>query len=632
MTRVVTLSSVGIRIAISTQVNFAMSMIAAIVVERVGTHPAAFSQLSIARSNSLSPTTIFWAMATNSKKGLFRFYLLFVSLYLALAVASQFTSTILLLDFKPNKIAGEVQRRDIAFGLRIANNSQSPSSQGGNNFWQTTPSTYPRFAELAERPVLAEGISDTGSTLRAYVPFGSEIDRGNLRNYSGVATVQETRVVCVRPNIRLTSVKVNDLETGLVTGSLDFVFTWQNDYPILAPAISDTNLGSCTIGLSEKGTDGVWQTSLCGVSSTLLRGLRRNNRVYGTSEPWSDQYMLLNTTGIVSQWVKYRGTQNGSNWSQSSAQEWTRLTSKDGSASVIATLCFFDKFAQDFRLNIWSNNDSAEPTLSRNNESRAYELEDVRKMLQATNRTLSIDDRHVYHLEPVSDWPSVAASNLYNVRTRYMATSRFDYGLPRSGVLFRGSIEGTEINFAHINVFQQTFQETLNPALAVQALFTVLTLMSYYEYRPGFDASAPAEFVISTSALIPGQWTGFAIVIAIIFLHLIAIVFTTVLFLQQTNTSKLGNAWQAVAQVYSDDTKSVILQSTDMTDGEVKSLWDKQGLGSATMQLEEPSHMGRTQAVFRKNTKAYEMLHHNEHDGSESQFQDNASQSSRNIT
>jgi hypothetical protein len=80
------------------------------------------------------------------------------------------------------------------------------------SFLETTPVRYPAFAEWISNstnttaqhgefaPNSSPGIRDTGTVVRAFLPFKDE-ERRRLIGYHGYATALDTRVVCMRPKI-----------------------------------------------------------------------------------------------------------------------------------------------------------------------------------------------------------------------------------------------------------------------------------------------------------------------------------------------------------------------------------------------------------------------------------------------
>lgn len=62
----------------------------------------------------------------------------------------------------------------------------------GDSYWKTGPTTFPAFAEYS---------MDTGTTIRAFIPFTGADDRSRLRKYKGKMVVWDARVVCQKPGI-----------------------------------------------------------------------------------------------------------------------------------------------------------------------------------------------------------------------------------------------------------------------------------------------------------------------------------------------------------------------------------------------------------------------------------------------
>ena len=66
------------------------------------------------------------------------------------------------------------------------------------------PPFYPTFAKYHEVPSDApEDKSDTGLTLRAFIPVPGQEARSSIRTFSGLATVLSSCVQCLRPQLTL---------------------------------------------------------------------------------------------------------------------------------------------------------------------------------------------------------------------------------------------------------------------------------------------------------------------------------------------------------------------------------------------------------------------------------------------
>lgn len=76
------------------------------------------------------------------------------------------------------------------------------------------PNGYPTFADWSKEHTLGDGISDTGSTLRAFLLLQTPCERSRLHCYQGMATVFDSRVACMPPNFRRVAVDKAGKEFG----------------------------------------------------------------------------------------------------------------------------------------------------------------------------------------------------------------------------------------------------------------------------------------------------------------------------------------------------------------------------------------------------------------------------------
>ncbi|KAI0544799.1 hypothetical protein F4679DRAFT_563568 [Xylaria curta] len=201
----VTLSSIFIRTAVTTQATTIVAMLAALALEssscggvRLRDAPA----MSVARySNSgpLSALLLFWSALKcrcNWPLGL-------ILLATSTSVASQFTSTFLLKDLANGPIVNLPQSMYNAIGFGFDTwyeNNMTVLLKQGRNYWASPPASFPSFAEWSEDPKEElDSVEDTGPSLRAFLPIVSPETRTSLQTYDGMADVFDTRVFCSRP-------------------------------------------------------------------------------------------------------------------------------------------------------------------------------------------------------------------------------------------------------------------------------------------------------------------------------------------------------------------------------------------------------------------------------------------------
>ncbi|KAK8108837.1 hypothetical protein PG984_014638 [Apiospora sp. TS-2023a] len=94
--------------------------------------------------------------------------------------------------------------------------------------------------------------------------------------------------------------------------------------------------------------------------------------------------------------------------------------------------------------------------------------------------------------------------------------------------------------------------------------------MQYFDTSFKWERGSMATYIIAEDVSIPTTQTGLVVVITMITVHFIVLGATLFLFLRRTETTMIGNAWQSVAQVISDDTLPILEQAGDLRDKEVK--------------------------------------------------------------
>ncbi|EWG48777.1 hypothetical protein FVEG_16327 [Fusarium verticillioides 7600] len=94
--------------------------------------------------------------------------------------------------------------------------------------------------------------------------------------------------------------------------------------------------------------------------------------------------------------------------------------------------------------------------------------------------------------------------------------------------------------------------------------------MIFYDSMPEFDLHKPVTTINSVEMLIPVQRTGLPVVLSLVLVHLLLLCSTMVLFHLKTRASDLGNAWQAIAQIISAETRAVVEEAGMVRDKDVE--------------------------------------------------------------
>ena len=99
---------------------------------------------------------------------------------------------------------------------------------------------------------------------------------------------------------------------------------------------------------------------------------------------------------------------------------------------------------------------------------------------------------------------------------------------------------------------------TANPALAVQAFFTNLCAITYYDRIIMFDTAAPSSQVSLAQVIRPLGWAAYIAVVSVALLHLLLVLLTTLIFWRAGKLSRVGNAWTAISQTLGPSTEDWI--------------------------------------------------------------------------
>jgi hypothetical protein len=162
-------------------------MIASIALEHRGVPMDQAAQVSIARFSNTGPEAFFMLLlARDSMEWSLR---LLTALLIITSLASQFTSTLLLSDMISEQVASLAENVTVQYDY--------PDHQNHSPYHD--PSQFETFAEYSEDGMKSEGVDDTGTVLRAFLPIAQQHTRQSLRKYEGLSYVYDAHVLCVRP-------------------------------------------------------------------------------------------------------------------------------------------------------------------------------------------------------------------------------------------------------------------------------------------------------------------------------------------------------------------------------------------------------------------------------------------------
>jgi hypothetical protein len=128
---------------------------------------------------------------------------------------------------------------------------------------------------------------------------------------------------------------------------------------------------------------------------------------------------------------------------------------------------------------------------------------------------------------------------------------------------------------------------TTDPALALQAFFTTLLAITYYDRITMFDVAAPSSGVSLIQVIRPLGWTAYIIVISAVLLHLLLVLLTTLMFYRAGKLSWIGDSWPAISQIFGPAAEGWIRHADAVDDKKVKMWLRARGLERTLVQVKD---------------------------------------------
>ncbi|KAI0116316.1 hypothetical protein GGR51DRAFT_574648 [Nemania sp. FL0031] len=218
----ITISSLLLRIVVSTQVASCTSLLAALFLERQSVRVSQLPHFSIARATNDGPRALLQMIIGSGTRHMLFTVETLLMLIMALAMLGlQFSSTILLTDLRTRVIVNDPEPVLVNMSLG------DPRTPIRNSLVGAAIATFGEALSNSTAQPDAWGVSDTGLKQRALLPFEHPENRTTLRSYEGPATVIKSRVACMPPIINdgiLFSTSSNDraVYIGTIQGTLDY--------------------------------------------------------------------------------------------------------------------------------------------------------------------------------------------------------------------------------------------------------------------------------------------------------------------------------------------------------------------------------------------------------------------------
>ncbi|KAL9596021.1 MAG: hypothetical protein Q9219_006072 [cf. Caloplaca sp. 3 TL-2023] len=559
-----------------------------------------------------------------------------VLLLVIVSLLTEFTSTALLSDLKQSLLPAHPSSSTITTNFVYDENGTIPYLSRGT-VWTKKPPFYPTFAEYHEDPPdQPEDRVDTGLTLRAFLPIQSQQERSMLRDFSGRATVLDSRVQCIRPQLTL--------EKGHYAAEPVLGLSGQVN---IGP--SQTANFSCVLPYHVPQQEGAildeWQigmTYLGQFSNVSSAPIESEFRQASSSGQYGMAFLVVNVTaGTPREWRQILGTDGGEfgEFGGTGAQprayrgrrEWADLLfTENGSAVMSASLCYaaYDSAILDITA-FGGDVNRTERSPVYETVSQNYDYSSIRQQFGQTPRgarPLTIEDRGVFWISKRDSWlpglgdyancswlleavalrvdrvndPTdtveyLTASSVSKNVTAYMYDADSISNVWNGIVRFSPDPSVTAL-------FQQILQANGNIAFALQSVLTIFTGIAYYDQLQRFNS--PNQ--IQTTPLIivnrPRSIRGLVAVTGVIGFHLLLMSVILYLFLSRSVLSTVGNAWQTVAQIMRGDALNLIGTAALATDNTVEEKLEQEGWSKRLVGVRVNDRSKGVQLVDRATT------------------------------
>ncbi|PFH57424.1 hypothetical protein XA68_15102 [Ophiocordyceps unilateralis] len=621
-TRVITISTSIMRIAIALQASLSTAFIAGLIVEKIGIPLIEGPLFSIMRALYVAPVNLLYRKSFLPKGPLSVALYAIVVLEVLVTVSSQFLSTIYLSDCTDSTFTDRMNTTYV--GILNGSRRRSPRSRP----WETHLLSSWTFAELSEPFIKGQNFHDTGHTFRSFPPLEDEVQRMRLRQFRGPAIIMDQRVVCANPSlINVTLHKPIELpnRNANISGQISLNI---ESYPMLQEARqmpaapTETNFVSfvCVLPTNGNASDGIMSLCFPKVDQRLL--ILRDSLVgpeiggYGYAEFVTPiAFLVLDVLAIDG---LRRG--NVADDMQIIHNEGPWATAKNGSNVEILriTACMANLLYNMMIVDMHRAWEGLEPKMSWDHQARKYDTETIRRQLGASLTPETARNRGILSLGPRSRWQNFTDAEGFAdfqkaLVDRLRPLADQGNGQANPGVFFAPTDGDDTAGHAQTSLFLSVLRDTQSPALASQALFARIFQMELYDRLPQTSTRAAAETSFSSTALIPVRWTGFTAAAMIVATHLMLIMAVTVLFLCCTENSWVGNAWQAVSQVVSDDTTPLLERADRMTDKDTRRWAKQQSVDVKRCGVVRYRHDGRVALSVQGDEQPLQTMRHRQH-------------------
>jgi len=538
-TRVVTVSSAMLRVCIFAQTLTCSYMMASLAIDYNQIKKGSDRDLMTVytKGNSGPNNILFLLFKGRSFKHQPLGFAVVVSMSLCVIV-SQFFSTFLISDMESIDLRGNNITETVRY-------TQHDIPELGP---AVAPSQYPLFAEtslsnLSENPGRdLPGYADSGVTIRAYFPFGSD-KRQSIGSYDGPASLAKIRYLCFPPDLDRFNVTASNI-TGLVRippRVLDYTAKLskqlKQDYFDISPYVDVQDWQfNCTLR---------FQT----ITTCILPAFNISPSSDGTVP---DRWNLVIH-------AHFPGTEHISGTEYS--REWANTMFKfsdDLYLPLKYSLCASQSDSTVQNIYAEATKISSEPRLDGQGK---YNMgtQQIQGQLEVENK-----NRSIFNLQRISPRPKNEADG-FNPGS-YWKTFDWCINMPEKKTFqnFSGGCGGgnimtgstTPIDGLH-SIFQAIFRNTLHDTgllvLSIHAVQSLLFSSAYYDNLYTYDKEDNATIRLFANGQAPVQWQGYATVVFFVMLHFTLMALIVSVYLQSESFENLPSHTQSYEAVDKDE-------------------------------------------------------------------------------
>ena len=403
--------------------------------------------------------------------------------------------------------------------------------------WTVGVRQYPAFAEYADGKVKngSSGVSDTGLNVRAFLPIDGQGNRSSIHVYNGPATVVDSRVVCVRPNITNLGARLARLApydsfslppTPILHGNISIPLDLLQEVSAsrLSPLVEPIAEFNCSISYGIAPDNGAkyhpsdWDLSICQLNQ---RGYSLRNAWMSLDEPLvyvdsmtrsfknpGPAYLLVNFSSRVKfeyastdhPMVDYSLIEDIFNDSKPglvrrTRGDWidvyrTNNSSTAADATLSFSMCYTASTASYLNVSASSTVPLVQPRYSYDSVDGRIRFDDVRKQMLSSSHT-TIEQRGILSLssQVLSLQPRVLGEEAY-MELPYLGNFDMEIAFKVRPFEYAPTINLVQFyepvtNRADISIgglLLEVLREGGTPAEAVQSMFTALCASRYEDY------------------------------------------------------------------------------------------------------------------------------------------------------